>query len=77
MLNTTHKERMMIYIYTEGGGPPRVFDDVLTAKRHVEEHCCVTADENPQWLEHEDRWILAVRWRSSLAILWKVQVEGR
>jgi len=64
----------MIYIYTPARGQPLVWKDLSTAQQAVELHLAVLKSENPQWIEHEDRSILAVRWRQETAILWKVEI---
>lgn len=64
----------MIYIYTSGWSRPRVFTDLAAAKQFVEEENCVDDVENKSWLEHADKWILSVRWKSDLAILWKAEI---
>jgi hypothetical protein len=64
----------MIYIYTTDNRKPRVWQDLAEAKAWIESDRLVEAKEGPTWWEQEDRWILAVRWRSELAVLWKVMV---
>ena len=66
----------MLLIYTEGNRKPQVFRDVDTAKRYVEEECCVDDVEDKRWYEHSDRHILTVRWggTTDLGVLWKMDV---
>ena len=64
----------MIYIYTPDNRKPQVWRDLARAKSWVESDRLVDDQERPVWYEHEDRWILTVRWRSELAILWKAAV---
>lgn len=64
----------MIYIYTPAWGRPMVWKDLSTAQHDVELQLAVTESEKPQWIEHADRWILAVRWRQQTAILWKAEI---
>lgn len=51
-----------------------VWKDLSTAQHDVELQLAVTESEKPQWIEHADRWILAVRWRQQTAILWKAEI---
>ena len=64
----------MIYIYTPDNRRPKVWQDLARAKAWVESDRLVEDSEGPRWYESEDRWILTVRWRSELAVLWKVSV---
>jgi hypothetical protein len=66
----------MIYIYACGWHRPTVFTDLTAAKQFVEEENCVDDVQNNKWYEHSDRWILSVRWKSDLAILWKSQIPA-
>lgn len=66
---------MKLFIYAPASWiKPAVFSDLVEAQTHVIADIGATAEENPQWLEHSDRWIVTFRWRPQQLILWKIEV---
>ena len=64
---------MLLVYATAGWRKPAVFRNLAAAQAHVIADMGATAEENPEWYEHSDRWVVTFRWRSQQGILWKVE----